>query len=116
MAKAKAKAKTKAKAKSKTMTKTKAKTTAKARPKAKTAVKGKTKSKAKAKAKPAARPVAARPTSLVARDAKTAIGKRRATTPPADEVRLRVTDPVRLTPAQRPMSLMREMPTHKVKS
>jgi hypothetical protein len=111
---AKAKSKVKSKAKSKTKTSSRAKTTAKARPKAKAAKKGATKSKAKAK--PAARPVAARSTSLVARDAKTAIGRRRAATPPAAEVRLRITDPVRLTPAQRPMALMREVPTYKVKN
>ena len=98
------------------MAKAKSKATSKAKTKSKTTAKTKTKARSKAKAKPVARPVAARPTSLVARDAKTAIGKRRASTPPAAEIRLRITDPVRDTPAQRPLALMREMPMHKVKN
>ena len=86
---------------------------AKTKTSAKAMTKSSAKPKAKGKAKPAARPKAAKWPVLAAHPMKDGVGKRRAKT--AADVKLRITEPVRSTPAQRPMSLMREMPLLKVK-
>ena len=98
------------------MAKAKAKTKTKPKAKARTATKAAARPKARPKTKAAAKRVTAKTTIVAARPTKADIGKRRAQAVPAAEVRLRVTAPVRQTPAPRPMSLMRELPLFKGKN